>query len=89
MINSQLLLRERLEYQQFLTKQQNSKIYKETITGFRKGHGTGNALIKLRDDIRKAMKSSEIVLAVMIDFSKAFDTISHDKLIRKLNTLGI
>ena len=64
------------------------KIYKETITGFRKGHDTGNALIKLRDDIKKAMKSSEAVLAVMIDFSKAFDTISHDKIIRKLHNLG-
>ena len=58
------------------------KIYKETLTGFRKGFSTGSALLKLRDDIKRAMNAGEISITVLNDFSKAFDTISHDTLIR-------
>ena len=65
-----------------------NKIYKETITGFREGYSTGTALIKLKDNIKVAMKSNEVALAVLIDFSKAFDTISHLTLIKKLQSYG-
>ena len=44
--------------------------------------------MKLRDDIRKAMKSSEVTLAVLVDFSRAFDTICHNLMIKKLHQLG-
>ena len=34
------------------------------------------------------MKSGEVTLAMLVDFSKAFDTITHDKFITKLYKLG-
>ena len=67
---------------------EDENIYKETVTGFRKNYGRNAALMKLRDDIRKAMKSSEVTLAVLVDFSKAFDTICHNLMIKKLHQLG-
>lgn len=63
-------------------------IYKETVSGFRKGHSTGTALLKLRDDIKQAMKAGEVTLVVLVDFSKAFDTICHHSLIKKMSKLG-
>ena len=43
---------------------------------------------KLRDDIKRAMNAGEISIILLIDFSKAFDTISHDTLIRSLRKMG-
>ena len=65
-----------------------TKIYNNTQSGFRKGHSTATLLLKLRDDIRKAMNANEITLAVLIDYSKAFDTLDHAILLKKLSTLG-
>ena len=67
---------------EFIDKRQ---LYKDTVTGFRKGFSTGSALLKLRDDVKKAMSASELSIIVLIDFSKAFDTISHDTLIKTLH----
>ena len=63
-------------------------LLKSTVTGYRKGHSTGTSLLKFKDDIKKTMKSGEVTLATLVDFSKAFDTIAHDKVITKLHILG-
>ena len=57
---------------------------KSTVTGYRKGRSTGTNLLKFKDDIKIAMKSGEAILPTLVDFSKAFDTIAHDKVITKL-----
>ena len=64
------------------------KIYNETQSGFRKGHSTATLLMKFRDDIKRAMNANEITLAVLIDYSKAFDTIDHTILLKKLIHFG-
>ena len=63
-------------------------LFKDTITGFRKGHSTQTALLHIRDLCRQAMKCSEISILAMIDFSKAFDTLSHQRLLMKLQDLN-
>ena len=57
--------------------------------GFRKVHSTSLALMLLVDKILKALHEGEYVLGVFIDFSKAFDTVDHDILLRKLWRYGI
>ena len=76
---------ERLVCSQVIEFIENTQLYKDTVTGFRKGYSTGSALLKLRDDIRTAMKSGELSIIVLIEFSKAFDTISHETLIKTLH----
>ena len=61
---------------------------KSTVTGYRKGRSTGTNLLKFKDDIKIAMKSGEAILPTLVDFSKAFDTIAHEKVITKLHKLG-
>ena len=63
-------------------------IYKDTLTGFRRGFSTGVTLLKLRDDVRRAMNAGEISIIALIDLSKAFDTISRDTLIKSLHKMG-
>ena len=62
-------------------------IYHHYQSGYRKNHSTAILLTKLRDDIKEAMKASEITLAVFTDYSKAFDTIFV--LIRKMHTFNL
>ena len=40
--------------------------------------------MKIRDDIKRAMNKSEVTLAILIDYSKAFDTIDQNILLEKL-----
>ena len=68
-----------LETNQLLSKHQS---------GFRKGHCTISTCLKIKDDITKAMDRGEVTLAVMADFSKAFDTVDFRTLIEKLHKLN-
>ena len=79
---------ERIVLKQLLEFIEPHHLYKPTISGFRKGHSTTTALLKLRDDIKRAMSSGEITLLVLVDFSKAFDTLAYDKLIEKMDKQG-
>ena len=49
--------------------------YQQTQHGFCRSHSTVTCLLKMRDDILKAMDRVEVAISVFADYSKAFDTI--------------
>ena len=55
---------------------------------FRKGHSTTSATSKFIDDIALGLDRGFHTLAVFLDIKKAFDTIDHNILIRKLKHAG-
>ena len=57
--------------------------------GFRRNKSTIDALLLFSDNVYDTFNNSEYMLSVLIDFSKAFDTVQHNVLIRKLEYLGI
>ena len=66
----------------------NEILYKHQF-GFRPNHSTNIAHITLIDRIMKLLDNGDVVLGVFLDFSKAFDTVNHDILLRKLYRYGI
>ena len=56
--------------------------------GFRKGYDTSVALINVLDDIFRAHDKKMNTILVLLDFSKAFDTVNHDLLLAKLQYYG-
>ena len=57
--------------------------------GFRSGHSCQNAISELIGTILKNQEENKMTIRVFIDLSKAFDTLSHDILLRKLYKYGI
>ena len=63
-------------------------VLKDNVSAYRKGHSTTTTMLAIKDDIIRAMKSGEVTLAVLADFSKAFDTVAYEIVLTKLHGLG-
>lgn len=61
----------------------NNLLYKFQ-SGFRKGHSTNSAMLKVVSDLSKAIESKCVSVITFLDFKKAFDLVDHDKLLQKL-----
>ena len=57
--------------------------------GFRKQYSTNHAIISLVERIRSALSSGKIMIGVFLDLKKAFDTVNHDILLKKMYSYGI
>ena len=57
--------------------------------GFRKNRSTYMALFSLVDSLTQALEHREHVVGVHLDFSKAFDTMDHMKMLQKLYHYGV
>ena len=79
---------ERILYNQ-LYEYFDNHLLAEQQYGFRSNHSTEYAAVKLVDHISKEMESGNTPAALYIDLSKAFDTLSFDILLYKLNHYGI
>jgi hypothetical protein len=57
--------------------------------GFRKHYSTQYAVIDIVGQIHKNMDNGKFTCGIFIDLKKAFDTVDHHILLRKLNNYGI
>ena len=57
--------------------------------GFRAMRGTNDAIIDIYEHVFSSFEKSEHSVAVLLDFSKAFDTVSHRILLDKLEHIGV
>ena len=57
--------------------------------GFRKKHSTTDALLNIFEKIKEKLDNKKFSCGVFIDLEKAFDTVNHKILIKKLEFYGI
>ena len=55
------------------------------LCGYRKGFSTQTALLRLVEKWKASLDKKGHAVAVLMDLSKAFDTINHELLLAKLN----
>ena len=65
----------------------NNKLFSPRHFGFRKNISTMDALVFTTEKIRKKIDNNHFVAAAFLDLSKAFDSISHEIPLEKLETL--
>lgn len=67
----------------------NNSIIPVTQSGFRARHDTTTALLHVCDDIFRSLDSGNVTALVLLDYSKAFDTLDHNLLLTKLKYFGL
>lgn len=66
----------------------NHNILPEHQSGFRAGHSCTTALAKVTDDLFSAIDNNQLCILVLLDYSRAFDTISHELLLAVMHYIG-
>lgn len=80
-----------LEYiikHQIVEHVENNDVLPCTQSGFRKGHSCATALLNVTDYILRATDSGLSTVLVLLDYSKAFDTLNHKTLLLILKYVG-
>ena len=57
--------------------------------GFQRGISTLDAVVSFTEFIYNGLNSKQSILNIFVDYAKAFDTVNHQILLRKLNKYGI
>ena len=69
----------------FITKY---NVIKPNQFGFQKSKSTSDAILDFLENIHDAFIDHKHYLAIYLDFSKAFDTICHEILLKKIEYMG-
>ena len=74
---------EKIMYNRLIDFLETYKILVKFQFGLRKFHSTYMALMILMDKLITALENGEHVIGIFLDFSKAFDTVDHEILLKK------
>lgn len=80
---------EKVVKKQTLNYLENYNLLNSNQFGFRNKMGTDDAIAKLTSIIINQLDRKDKCLGVFIDLRKAFDSISHQKLLREIRKLGV
>ena len=65
------------------------KVLSKFVSAYRKSYSSNHIPLKLIEDWKKSLDDKNIIGAVLMDLSKAFDCIPHDLLMAKLYAFGL
>ena len=88
-LNTSSKILERAVHKQLIDHLETNDLLSKMQFGHRKNRPTELATILLSYNIRKAVDKGHLVGVLYVNFSKAFDTLSHSALLEKLKSFGI
>ena len=80
---------EKCLYQRLYGFLMSSSIISPFQFGFMRGRSTQDAITSLTEYIYETLNNRQIAIAIFIDLTKAFDTVNHNILLKKLSLYGI
>ena len=80
---------EHVVFEQLLNYMEDNKLFYEDQFWFTPGHSTELASLRFVDTLDKQMDNFYIPTSILIDLSKAFDTLDHDIMLSKLRYYGV
>lgn len=80
---------EKIVYARLKTHIDHYNILPINQSGFRPNHSTSTALLDVVDDMLRAVDKCKVTISIMLDYSKAFDSIDHSLLVAKLKYYGL
>ena len=80
---------EKIIYKQTYSFLDKNNLLYESQYGFKSKHSCENAITELTSEILKGTEKNKLTFSVFLDLSKAFDTLSHNLLLKKLEKYGI
>ena len=67
---------------------EHHEILFENQFGFRKNNSTSYALMEIAESIKESIDSGNFGCGIFIDLKKAFDTVNHEILLKRLERYG-
>ena len=80
---------ESLVTDQIRTFMETNSLFSKCQHGFRNHRSCVTQLLEVLNDLSKMIEDGDCIDIIYLDFSKAFDTVPHQRLLTKLNAYGI
>ena len=77
---------ERLVVRQLMDFLQSTDLLPANQSGFRPGHSTETAVLRVLSDILLAVDRGYVAVLILLDISAAFDTVDYEMLLQRLQT---
>ena len=80
---------EKVMYNRLVQHLEINNLFDRQQHGLRRGKSTVTALVEFVESIVEAIDKGELPIGIFMDLSKAFDSLSHKTLLKKLRSMGI